>query len=115
TGTANAIVWPKVFEALRRVVIGARFIAVTGRVQIESGVIHIVTERAEDLTPLLTLLSSQGEEISSIARADEVKRPNDRGSREAREKIQPNLFADAQPTPSAAELRRVLPKGRNFQ
>ncbi len=115
TGTANAIVWPKVFEALRRVVIGARFIAVTGRVQIESGVIHIVAERAEDLTPLLALLSSQGEEISSIARADEVRRPNDRGSRDAREKIQPNLFADAQPTPGAAELRRVLPKGRNFQ
>jgi error-prone DNA polymerase len=27
TGTANAIVWPKVFEALRPIIIGARFIA----------------------------------------------------------------------------------------
>ena len=57
TGIANIIVWPKIFEALRGIVLGARFIAVTGRVQIEAGVIHVVMERAEDLTPLLTLLS----------------------------------------------------------
>ncbi len=114
TGTANAIVWPKVFEALRRVVIGARFIAVTGRVQIESGVIHVVVERAEDLTPLLAVLSSHGGEISAIARADEVRHANDRGSREAREKMQPSLLPDAPPA-SADELRRILPKGRNFQ
>ncbi|VFU07648.1 error-prone DNA polymerase [Methylocella tundrae] len=113
TGTANLVVWPKVFEALRPIVIGARFIAATGRVQIETGVIHVVVERAEDLTPLLGLLSRHGEEIPSLARADEVKRPNERDSREPRKHIQPSLFNDA-PPPDAINLRRILPKGRNF-
>jgi error-prone DNA polymerase len=113
TGTANIIVWPKVFEALRGIVIGARFLAAAGRVQIEAGVIHVVMERAEDLTPMLTLLSSRGAEISSFARADEVRRPNDRDSRVPRETTQPNLF-DAAPPPAAADIRRALPKGRNF-
>jgi error-prone DNA polymerase len=113
TGTANLVVWPKVFEALRPIVIGGRFIAATGRVQIEAGVIHVVVERAEDLTPLLGLLSRHGEEIPSLARADEVKRPNERDSREPRRHIQPSLFNDA-PPPDAINLRRILPKGRNF-
>jgi len=116
TGTANIIVWPKVFEALRSIVLGARLIAASGRVQIEAGVIHIVMERAEDLTPLLTLLSGHGGpdgKIPADARADEARRPNARDSRMPREKIQPSLFAReelAQP----ADIQRVLPKGRNF-
>ena len=113
TGVANIIVWPKVFEALRSVVLGASLIAATGRVQIEAGVIHIVMERAEDLSPLLTLLSGHGGEISSIARADEVRRPNERDSRTPRERIQPSLFAPEE-SEKAVEIRRVLPKGRNF-
>ena len=33
TGIANTIVWPKVFEAFRPVVLGARLISVTGELQ----------------------------------------------------------------------------------
>ena len=62
TGSSNAIVWPKVFEAHRPMVIGARFVAVTGRVQNEPGVIHVIAERMEDLTPLLGMLSLHGGE-----------------------------------------------------
>ncbi len=62
TGIANAIIWPKLFEALRPIVMAARFIAITGRVQSESGVIHVVAERAEDLTPLLGVLSRRDNE-----------------------------------------------------
>ncbi|MGP0059063.1 MAG: error-prone DNA polymerase [Beijerinckiaceae bacterium] len=115
TGVANAIIWPKVFEKLRPIVIAARFIAVTGRVQSESDVTHIIVERAEDLTPWLGLLSRQGGEISSLARADAVKRPHDRDPREAPK--QAGLFdREAQDATQDAsdDLRRVLPKGRNF-
>ncbi len=122
TGTANAIVWPKVFEALRPIVIGARFIAVTGRLQNEANVIHIVMERAEDLTSLLGLLSAQGKDISALAHADAVKRPHLRSrwgelEREAQPSLaaQPNLFDAAETPRSALEVRRILPKGRNFQ
>ena len=75
TGVANIIVWPKVFEVLRPIVIGARFIAITGRLQRDGDVMHVVTEKAEDLTRLLGLLSSMGPQVSALARADEVRRP----------------------------------------
>ncbi|MFO1114790.1 MAG: error-prone DNA polymerase [Beijerinckiaceae bacterium] len=106
TGVANIIVWPKVFERLRSIVIGARFIAVTGKYQNESGVVHIVAERIEDLTPLLGRLSREATDIETLARADEVRRPQNDRSRQK----PPDLFADADPN-----LRRVLPGGRNFQ
>ena len=75
TGVANIIVWPKVFERLRAIVLGARFVAATGKLQSEQGVIHIVAERMNDLTPMLGLLSEAGQTIGALARADEVRRP----------------------------------------
>ena len=73
TGVANIIVWPKVFERLRAIVLGARFIAVIGKLQSEQGVIHIVAERMNDLTPMLGLLSEAGHTIGALAHADEVR------------------------------------------
>ena len=98
TGVVNIIVWPKVFERWRPVVIGARFLSVTGRLQAESGVVHVVAERMEDLTSMMRVLSRRGGSVEAVARADHVKRPlNTSGKREI------------------AEAREVLPKGRNFQ
>ena len=59
TGVANTIVWPKVFETFRPLVLGARLISVTGKLQNESGVIHVVADRIDDLTPLLERLSEE--------------------------------------------------------
>jgi len=121
TGVANAIIWPKVFERLRPIVLGARFIAITGKLQSESGVIHVVAEKAEDLTPLLALLingdQAIAKEISALARADEGKRPyqGDRfplSTKKERKPLmpsQPQLF-----DPAPETLASVLPKGRNF-
>ena len=89
TGIANIIVWPKAFERLRAIVLGARFVAVTGKLQSESGVIHIVAERMDDLTPMLGLLSEAGETISALARADEAHRTEPTETR----KRQGNRFA----------------------
>jgi DNA polymerase III alpha subunit len=75
SAVANVIVWPKVFERLRPVVLGARFVAVSGRVQSESGVIHVVADQLEDLTVLLAQLAEHGTDIEGLARADEVRRP----------------------------------------
>jgi error-prone DNA polymerase len=75
TAVANVIVWPKVFERLRPVVLGARYVAVTGTVQEESGVIHVVAEQLEDLTHFLARLAEHGSEIDGLARCDEVRRP----------------------------------------
>ena len=84
SAVANVIVWPKVFERVRPVVLGARYVAVTGQVQEESDVIHVVADTLEDLTVLLARLAEQGADIDSLARADEVRRPIE-DQREARE------------------------------
>jgi error-prone DNA polymerase len=76
SGIANIIVWPKVFERFRRVVMGARYVAATGRMQEEKGVIHVVAERLEDLTPLLARLTEDLPPVEALARADAVKHPH---------------------------------------
>jgi DNA polymerase III alpha subunit len=83
SAVANAIVWPKVFERARPIVLGARYIAVSGRVQSESGVIHVVADELEDLTALLAQLAEHGADIDGLARCDEVRRPIEE-TREAR-------------------------------
>jgi error-prone DNA polymerase len=83
SAVANVIVWPKVFERLRPVVLNARYVAVAGRVQEESGVIHVVAEQLEDLTHFLARLAEHGAEIDGLARCDEVRRPVE-DQREAR-------------------------------
>ena len=129
TGVANVIVWPKVFEAARPAVIAARFLAVTGRLQHEGGVTHVVAERFEDLTPMLTTLSSRGAEIQDLARADEVKQPQTFASKERGQGVTLALKLGFPPAidtrkprgePAAGPLRPneivrdALPKGRNF-
>ena len=58
TAAANVIVWPKIFESYRPVVMGARFVSVRGRVQSESDVMHLIAEELTDLTPLLRNLDA---------------------------------------------------------
>uniref|UniRef100_UPI0035CBFE54 error-prone DNA polymerase n=1 Tax=uncultured Sphingomonas sp. TaxID=158754 RepID=UPI0035CBFE54 len=53
TGIANAILWPDRFEAQRRTVMSAAMLGITGRVQSESGTIHIIADRITDLTGML--------------------------------------------------------------
>jgi error-prone DNA polymerase len=53
SGIANIIVWQRLFERHRRVVMAAAMIAVEGKVQKEGEVIHIVADRLEDESVLL--------------------------------------------------------------
>jgi error-prone DNA polymerase len=59
TGIANLVVWPAVFEKQRKIVMGARLMAVHGIVQKDpdSEVIHVVVGGLEDHTHLLGSLS----------------------------------------------------------
>jgi len=77
TAIANIIVWPKTFERFRPVIMGARYVAVSGELQQESGVIHVVAAWLDDLTSLLARLTEDAPPIESLARADAVKRPHD--------------------------------------
>ena len=59
TGIANLVVWPDVFETQRKIVMGARLMAVHGMVQKDpdSDVIHVVARRLEDHSHMLRHLS----------------------------------------------------------
>ena len=127
TGVANVIVWPKTFERYRSLVLGSRLVRVSGRLQNEMGVIHVVADRIEDLTPLLGELEKDetcdmdlGD--AGLANADEVRRP----VIEIREKLKPRSRL-AQLLKEAPQLRsdydrlkrseasaRAMPRGRNF-
>jgi len=120
TGVANIIIWPKIFERYRAVVLGARLLHVTGRLQSEQGVIHVVAEKLADLSPLLSRLSEETIGNNGIARADEVSRPVD----ERYVKVKPNsrltrtLASDpelaANLKTAKQHARSAMPKGRNF-
>ncbi|QGM99060.1 error-prone DNA polymerase [Methylocystis parvus] len=58
TGQANIIVWPKLLERQRAEIIGARYVAVAGRLQKEAGVIHVIADRVDDLSSDLRLLET---------------------------------------------------------
>ena len=61
TGVANLVIWPDVFDKQRKIVMGARLMAVHGIVQsdAEDGVIHVVARRLEDHTPCCAILATK--------------------------------------------------------
>ena len=88
TGIANIIVWPKVYEKFRRVVLGARMVSVKGVLQKEQGVIHIIAGRLVNLTAdLMTAMTAQETPQTQNLTAEPPRHPRE---------------------------TRVLPKGRNF-
>jgi len=59
TGPLNVVIWQRVFEAHRRMVMTSSMLLVKGTIQSESGVIHVVAEGFEDLTPHLAKLRAE--------------------------------------------------------
>ncbi|MEQ8747076.1 error-prone DNA polymerase [Pyruvatibacter sp.] len=74
SGTANLVVWPKTLTLFRKVVMGARLMAVHGKLQMDDDVIHVVVHSMEDHTAELGRLSDSIF-TSDVAHADEVKKP----------------------------------------
>jgi len=72
TGNANLVIWPAVFEKQRKIVMGARLMAVHGTIQRDpdSEVIHVVAARLEDHTHLLSRLSDDSLLPSRLEKAD---------------------------------------------
>jgi DNA polymerase III alpha subunit len=100
THIANIIVWPNVFERFRAETLGARLAIVEGRVQSQSGVIHVVAERVRDETRLLSLLARGGEGLEPPAKIDEARRGPEGDAR-----VKRDLFKRAE---------TAMPGGRNF-
>jgi error-prone DNA polymerase len=128
TGVANSVIWPKVLERERVVVMGARLVVVHGRVQRHEDIIHIVAERLEDRSDWLHLLTDDDADIQvPIANADEVKRsdpgswrssqtnvatplaPADHVKQPLRERSHPRWHPRRHP-----RAERIVPKSRDF-
>jgi DNA polymerase III alpha subunit len=56
TGVVNVIVWRAMYETFRRAVIAGRMLRVTGKLQREGGVTHVIAEVIEDLSAMLDAL-----------------------------------------------------------
>lgn len=52
TAMANVIIRPNVFEQYRKVIMGSSFLAITGRLQSEQGVLNVIAEHAEQMPTL---------------------------------------------------------------
>jgi len=57
TGVVNVIVWRRLYDRCRRAVIAGRLLRVTGRLQRTAGVMHVLAQEVEDISPLLDLLA----------------------------------------------------------
>jgi error-prone DNA polymerase len=94
TAVANLVVWTKVFEKFRRIVLGSGMIGVKGRVQREGEVVHIV---AHELVDLSTELASIGSRESAFPLAHDrggefyhrVPAPDPGGLPKARDMVDP--------------------------
>ncbi|MBD0417464.1 error-prone DNA polymerase [Oryzicola mucosus] len=60
TTVANLVVWTKVFDKYRRIVLGSGMIGVKGRVQREGDVVHIVAHELIDMSAELASVGSRG-------------------------------------------------------
>ena len=107
SGIANLVVWKRVMERFRPIVMGARILSVRGRVQSADNVTHIVAEQLIDRTADLTLLSEEhmSDPLKGVlSNADEVKRAVQEGRG-------PGEHGDMHRHPRNV---RIIPRSRDF-
>jgi error-prone DNA polymerase len=102
TGTANLVVFQKLFDQYRKEIIQSRLLMVEGKVQREGEVIHVVVKRCHNYSKLLrSLIPNSGEDPSmgTPSRADEKTSTPDPRRKQFQALVQGKIF----------------PEGRNFK
>lgn len=111
TGVANSVVWPTALEKFRKVVMAARLIVVSGRVQRHQDIIHVVSQKLEDRSGWLARLSQEGPGMTlPIAHADAVAKPHAEGAGAAgnvENRVHPRWAGHPR-------AERIIPKSRDF-
>ena len=75
TGVANVVVWKRVYETFRKAVIAGRLLRITGRIERDGPVSHLIAERVEDLSQLLATIGRALPIGHETERAGESIRP----------------------------------------
>jgi error-prone DNA polymerase len=112
SANANLIVWPSVFERNRRTILSASMMGCRGKVQHESGVIHLIVEEVSDLSSELKRISGLDAAFPLVpGRGDEARHgghgPDSRDPTpitRPRDRYEPDLHIDT-----------LMLKARNFR
>lgn len=120
TGIANVIIWPKLLERFRKVVMTSRLIVVEGRLQRQvekhADIIHVVSTKLIDRSDWLLRLSEWAADMDvPVANADEVLHPEPGSAHPIRKddrRIHPRFSRE--PKPRHPRNVRVIPKSRDF-
>ncbi|NEY89470.1 error-prone DNA polymerase [Tabrizicola oligotrophica] len=75
TGVSNVVIWRRVYEVFRKAVIAGRLVRVTGRIERDGPVVHLIAEKVEDVSLLLSTLGRPVLIEANDGRADETRRP----------------------------------------
>ncbi len=76
TGVSNIVVWNKVYERFRRVVMGGRLLRVSGYLQREGIVVHLIAQQIEDMSYRLSDLGHPMDDVigETLPQADDAPR-----------------------------------------
>jgi error-prone DNA polymerase len=108
TGIVNVVLWASRFERFRRVVMGAKLMVASGRIQkSKEGVIHLMATSLHDRTQDLDMLSDSHQTRLGLSRADEVIRPQIARGDSAKGSLPPSRHSHPRNV-------RIIPKSRDF-
>ena len=117
TGVANAVVWPKMLEAYRKVAMTARLIRIEGRIQRHEDIIHIVAGRLIDDSGRLLLLSEWASDLKTPPASGDEGPRSERGDKTSDDRLHPRFFREPKPhhpRPHHPRDVRIIPKSRDF-
>ncbi|MFB0923528.1 MAG: OB-fold nucleic acid binding domain-containing protein, partial [Alphaproteobacteria bacterium] len=109
TGVANVIVWPSVFKQFRKVILASRLVCITGKLQREGIVTHLIAEKIVDLSDRLDALSEGHIITPPAAPGDEVKYGSDADPRQLKAQKKPRATLSRHP-----RNNHIAIKSRNF-
>jgi error-prone DNA polymerase len=113
TGIANIVIWSKVMQTYRKVVMRARLVLVKGVIQRTEDIIHVVARELVDLSGDLALLSDD-DMRPPLSPADVGRHPNredPRGSPKRSEIRRAETEVERRRHPRNV---RIIPKSRDF-
>jgi error-prone DNA polymerase len=103
TGTANLVIYQKLFDEYRKEIIQSKLLMVEGRLQREGSVIHVIVKRCFNYSKLLQRLMTTNEEglsLKPMSRADETTAP---------------VLPKKKPHDAGIAQGKIFPEGRNFR